>query len=233
MNKILHIKKVSHKILLSMGVVAAILIISLVGIQGAQAMITNQLDLGSTGSDVTEVQTYYSGDASIYPSGLITGYFGPLTQSATQKFQTMQGIVSSGSAETTGYGRVGPQTIIRLNSLIGSGYVQTYTNPAPLLSGTLVQHNGTAVSLSWNTNEPTQGQVYFSTSPLLLSEQTTPTDLAYVSGSLASDGAGLQMSHAVTIQNLQPNTTYYYLTRGIDSVGNMSMTWPATFNTSQ
>ncbi|MFA6278889.1 MAG: peptidoglycan-binding domain-containing protein [Candidatus Paceibacterota bacterium] len=61
------------------------------------ATIDSQLDFGSTGQEVTDLQTYLSTNINWYPSGLVTGYFGSLTQGGVQKFQTAEGIVSSGS----------------------------------------------------------------------------------------------------------------------------------------
>lgn len=40
----------------------------------------------------------------------VSGYYGPLTESAVQQFQSENGVVSSGARETTGYGVVGPKT---------------------------------------------------------------------------------------------------------------------------
>src|SRR3989338_9122749 len=139
----------------------AMLFVSLFGIQAAYAAISRQLDFGSTGSDVIELQTYLATNASIYPSGLITGYFGPLTQAGVQRFQTAQGIVSAGTPETTGYGRVGPQTMARINILLGSGGGQTYWDTVPTLSSPSVQRNSTNATITWTTNEPTQTQVYY------------------------------------------------------------------------
>lgn len=75
-------------------------------------VILNALALGSsdsrTGGEVTKLQQFLS-DSDLY-DGPVTGYFGPLTLSAVQKFQAESGTVSSGSPDTTGYGRVGPAT---------------------------------------------------------------------------------------------------------------------------
>ncbi len=197
-----------------------------------QAAITSSLDLGARGSQVTELQTYLATNATIYPSGLVTGYFGPLTQTGVQKFQATYGIISSGTPATTGYGRVGPLTMTKINSLMGSGS-QASTDASPSLSNPTVQYTNTTATFTWTTNEPTQGQVYWSTSPLVFDEATGPRQQPYVSGTLALDAGGLQTVHSVTVSNLQPNTLYYYLVRGVDSTGNMSMAWPQTFRTNQ
>lgn len=226
---------ISRKGILYTGMVMASLLASLLLIQSASAMITSHLDFGDRGEDVTELQTYLATNASIYPSGLVTGYFGALTQAGVQRFQAAQGIVSSGSPSTTGYGRVGPQTMARINALLVSGNNgggNAFWDTVPVLSAATVQPGQTTVTISWSTNEPTQGQVYWATSPLQFDEATGPGQRPYVSGALATDAGGLQTSHVVTISNLQANTTYHYLVRAIDSVGNISIIWPSTFRTS-
>jgi PKD repeat protein len=67
-----------------------------------------------TGGEVSKLQRYLQkmGD---YTYGEITGYFGPVTQSAVQRWQARSNVVSSGSPETTGYGVVGPRTRSAMN----------------------------------------------------------------------------------------------------------------------
>ncbi len=207
----------------------ALFIMSSVGASAASATITVSLDLGSTGSDVTALQTYLATNASIYPSGLITGYFGPLTQAAVQRFQTTQGIVSSGTPESTGYGRVGPRTMSVLNSLMLQPTPIVW-DQSPILSYPMIQRTNTSATFTWTTNEPAQGQVYYDTSALRADEATGPRQLPYVSGSYVAGVSG-QLNHVITISNLQPNTLYYYLVRATDNSGNMSMIWPSTFHT--
>lgn len=196
------------------------------------AMLTQTLDLGDSNGDVTSLQTYLATNATIYPSGLVTGFYGPLTQAAVERFQTAQGIVTSGTAATTGYGRVGPSTLARINSLMGG---TTPTNVSwdtvPVLSPHTIQVTNTTATFSWNTNELTRGEVYWSNSALRSDEATGPRQQPYVSGTLALDAGGSQTTHTVTVSNLQANTLYYYLVRGIDSVGNTTMSWPSTFRT--
>lgn len=76
---------------------------------------THNLQLGDSGEDVTQLQTFLKAQgADIYPEGLITGYFGNLTKLAVQRFQEKYDIAKSGDA---GYGYVGPKTRAKINSL--------------------------------------------------------------------------------------------------------------------
>jgi len=215
--------------LVSIGATFA-LFISLMITQSASAMITSSLDVGARGTQVTELQTYLATNATIYPSGLVTGYYGPLTEAAVERFQTAQGIVSSGSAATTGYGRVGPTTMARINALNGS---QVSWDTVPMLSSASIQLSRNSAVIAWSTNEATQGQVYFDIIPLRADEATGPNQIPYISGSLATDNNGMQTSHSVNIQNLQANTIYYYLVKATDSAGNISVIWPSYFRTNQ
>lgn len=87
--------------------------------------LNKQLDFGVTDPQVRELQRFLNSQgfqvASTGPGsqGNETDYFGPLTQAALQKFQTSKGIVSSGDSATTGYGRLGPQTLSAIQKLLG------------------------------------------------------------------------------------------------------------------
>lgn len=63
----------------------------------------------TTAGEVTKLQNFLtkSGD---YTYGEITGYFGPATQEAVQRWQAKNGVVSYGDPDTTGYGLVGKKT---------------------------------------------------------------------------------------------------------------------------
>lgn len=50
-------------------------------------LLSKNLRQGMSGSEVTKLQTFLAQDSSIYPQGLITGYFGPLTTAAAKRFQ--------------------------------------------------------------------------------------------------------------------------------------------------
>lgn len=63
---------------------------------------------------------------SIYPEARITGYFGPATMRAVQRWQAKHNIVSSGDPDSTGYGYVGRRT----RAAIACALTNTYLTPA-------------------------------------------------------------------------------------------------------
>jgi len=215
---------------------ASVLVLALIiPLYANAAFITQTLDFGDSNADVTTLQTYLAQSTIFYPEALITGYYGQLTKAGVERFQTSHSIVTSGTPETTGYGRVGPLTLAKLNSaLSGTGNPGSNVSwdTVPVLSNPTVTFTNTSATFSWTTNESTTGQVFWSTSPLTANEATGPRQQPYVSGTLAIDSGNLQTGHTVTVSNLQPNTTYYYLVRSTDSAGNMSMIWPRNFRTS-
>lgn len=75
------------------------------------------LQYGQQGLEVKALQTALKIDGDFPATVTPTEYFGLITQSAVQKFQKKYGIVSSGTPATTGYGRMGPKTRAKLNSL--------------------------------------------------------------------------------------------------------------------
>jgi len=87
--------------------------------------LNKQLDFGITDPQVLELQKFLNkqGFALASPgqpgsAGFETSFFGPATQAALKKFQAAQGIVSTGDPVSTGFGRVGPQTLQKIQSLL-------------------------------------------------------------------------------------------------------------------
>lgn len=98
--------------------------------------ITRTLDVGAEGQDVSALQRVLKEKGYFnYPD--ITGFFGNATKAAVQSFQKVEGIVSTGSPDVTGFGRVGPQTLSALNRLPGvdAGISNTYTFTRDLSPG--------------------------------------------------------------------------------------------------
>ena len=91
--------------------------------------ITHTLQLGDSGSDVSALQQFLARDTTVYPEGLVTGYFGSLTESAVQRWQAKYNIVSSGTASSTGYGLVGPRTGAAITNICSGGTTQASGAP--------------------------------------------------------------------------------------------------------
>src|SRR3989344_2242655 len=72
---------------------------------------SRELDEGMSGDDVSTLQQFLAQDPELYPEGLITGYYGSLTKDAVRRFQTRYGLSQ--------VGRVGPQTLAKLNEIFG------------------------------------------------------------------------------------------------------------------
>lgn len=159
--------------------------------------ITRVLTQGATGDDVKQLQEFLKTVPGVYPEGLVTGYFGPLTKAAIQRFQEKQGIVNSGSSETTGFGVVGPRTISKINELINtgagaSGIVSPGLAPAgstlpitPSVTGSaipLTQTQTSATQAQTTSIAPTQSVTTTSVSNTTSNTATTATSSTFTTG---------------------------------------------------
>src|SRR3989338_659947 len=68
------------------------------------------LNDSETEGQATQLQKFLAQDSIVYPEGHMTGFYGPLTKQAVKRWQAKNGLVSSGSPDTTGYGVMGVQT---------------------------------------------------------------------------------------------------------------------------
>lgn len=78
-------------------------------VAGGPPELSKSLSLGSKGEDVKKLQEFLAQDKEIYPEGLVTGYFGMLTQAAVKKWQAKNDIEAVGI--------VGPKTRAKFNEL--------------------------------------------------------------------------------------------------------------------
>jgi hypothetical protein len=213
----------------------AILTFSLFGAQNAFAALSGQLDFGDRGSEVTELQTYLSTDVNIYPSGLVTGYFGQLTKAGVERFQTLENIVSNGTPATTGYGRVGPLTRAAINAKLSGGGSPVGDVWAPTIQTVGATTGNNDATIYWTASESSFGKVYYSTSPIRINNMFDATGIfsgePMVTGTLAQHDNIARAAHTVTINGLTANTTYYYLVVIYDASRNVSITLPAAFRT--
>lgn len=78
----------------------------------AQAKVfPSTLKSGSTGDYVSDLQQILKSDSTIYPEGLVTGYFGKLTEEAVKKLQKKYGLPETGVVDDTTQEIIFPQTV--------------------------------------------------------------------------------------------------------------------------
>ena len=193
----------------------------------AFVQIQSQLDFGESNADVTNLQEFLASDSTLYPQGLVTGYYGSLTKAAVTRFQARYGLLQ--------VGRVGPLTRDKINSLIGTGGVSTThgTSPAVVMQYT-PNIGATTATFNWmTTNEAALGRMYYSTTPLSMNEgDINSNGFAVTSGQLGSYDGIARTSQSSVLTGLQPNTTYYYTIVATDLSGNASVIGPNnTFRT--
>ena len=184
---------------------------------GAVSALSSTLSPGSSGSAVSELQTFLAADSSLYPEGLVTGYYGSLTTAAVQRFQCKQGIVCDGNVATTGYGRVGPLTLAKIQAQQGGGTSMPPPGAdvgAPIISAPTVATTSTSATIHWTTNEPARSRVMYSTSQPAFSVE------AFNAMPNVLDST-IDMSSDVTLAGLTPNTRYYYILESTDLSGNL------------
>ncbi len=184
----------------------------------ASAELITTMKVGSRSADVTELQTFLAQDTTLYPQGLVTGYYGFLTKAAVSNFQARFGLGRDGI--------VGPLTRAVINQQLLGGMGNNGT--APVISPVSVNPSKNNASISWTTNTPSQGLVYYSTTPLSTYEYENSVT---VSGMTAMTDNNQRTTQSVGLPNLQGNTLYHYLVYVTGQNGQVSVTWPATFMT--
>jgi hypothetical protein len=83
---------------------------------------TKNLSQGMRDAEVTTLQQALASNTTIYPEGLVTGYFGPLTRAAVTRFQEMYAaevLTPLGLSSGTGY--YGPSSRAKFNALYCTG----------------------------------------------------------------------------------------------------------------
>ncbi len=119
-------------------------------VANANAAFSNYLHVGSTGSDVSDLQTWLvSNNFLTMPAGVSMGYFGSITKAAVIKYQASVGLPATGF--------VGPLTIAKLNA---SGS----TASAGSTTGGAVVSNGGSTGSAITTNDGTDGSISAQTS---------------------------------------------------------------------
>lgn len=199
---------------LTLSVLALPVFLGLSGVSKAYTQITTQLDPGARGANVTNLQSFFADNASIYPEGMVTGYYGGLTKAAVNRFQAAYGFSQ--------VGRVGPMTLSKINSLIANG--GWGDSLAPIMYSSTVNTGNNSATFNWSVNENSSARVFYSTNVVTINEgDINSAGFAVVNGNTAFGSNVAGTSQQVTISGLQPNTTYYYMLVSTDVNGNVSV----------
>lgn len=181
--------------------------------------LTGQMGFGSQGVNVTNLQTFIAANPSIYPEGLVTGYFGGLTVKAVKNFQAFYGFQQ--------VGRVGPVTLAKMNDLIATGGWTTSDMNGPAFYNVTRTVGSAQTTFTFNTNENTTARVVYYTNRLAFNEgDMSSNGFGALGGYAATSINGMGTSHSVTLPNLNANTTYYYTIIATDQSGNISIVGP-------
>lgn len=212
----MNIKKILNGKSLALAILALPVFLGLSGVSMAYNQITTQLDPGSKGANVTNLQTFFADNSSVYPEGLITGYYGGLTTAAVNRFQADYGFSQ--------VGRVGPLTLAKINSLIANGGWGNNDTLAPIIYQSSISTGRNTATFNWTVNENSVAKVYYDTKPVTINEgDINSVGFGIVSGSAASDDNIARTTQQVVISGLQANTTYYYILVSKDTAGNVSV----------
>ena len=101
--------------------------------------LSSDLKFGMTSAEVSALQQGLKQDQTVYPEGLTTGYFGPLTKAAVIRFQNKfapEVLASWGFTKGTGY--VGSTTIAKFNSLYCVPPISTTTTTKQSITTTTI-----------------------------------------------------------------------------------------------
>lgn len=180
-----------------------------------------------TDSEVSKLQKFLK-DSGHFTYPTITGYYGPATELAVQKFQAAQSIVSAGSYETTGYGVVGPKTQNKIYVLSCGNNVNNQT-PTNTTTTSVVNQTAPSVPAVPQPTDTTANTTYsgtfqisnISAIPTLNSVQIewntnkpANSKVFLTGGSLSSkvynSESGFSTRHVVHISGLTSGTNYSY-----------------------
>jgi peptidoglycan hydrolase-like protein with peptidoglycan-binding domain len=158
------------------------------------ACFTKLLKVGMTDAEVTALQNSLKGDVAIYPQGLVTGYFGSLTEAAVKKFQAKYGY------EQVGY--TGPLTRAKLNALYCTTTPTGTTTPTPV---------GGGVSVILASDTPAAASVIYDTASTSGAQALAPfTKLVFTAGTTAAKVTSVKLLRSGISTDSDINNVYLY-----------------------
>jgi peptidoglycan hydrolase-like protein with peptidoglycan-binding domain len=185
----------------------------------AAGAVTAQAGIGSSGVNVSNLQSFLASNPMIYPQGLVTGYFGQLTANAVSAFQA--------AFDLPVVGRVGPLTLSAINRVMVMGRGLDISGPD--MSGLIARLSSRQVTINWTTNEAATAKVFYDTRPISTREASLGFTEPTISSAYVTVSSVLTNSQGITIQNLVPGTQYYYIAESVDASGNVSVSSQSTF----
>ena len=210
-----------------------------VQLQGARSLtlpakepvvLTFNLHLGSTDAvtngEVSKLQQFLAKDNAIYPEGLVTGYFGSLTEAALKRWQAKNGIQSVGAA-----GPVTREAIKKATATTTPSITATAT-VAPALASTSTVATSTAATSTVATSTPpastppvsTLGNIILSPSSGQVTNTVTITGSGFTAtGNDVYFGAG-------AIKNLNSFNSGTTITFQIPSEAGTTKIFPGTYS---
>jgi peptidoglycan hydrolase-like protein with peptidoglycan-binding domain len=109
--------------------------------------VTGPFSVGIRSEQVKILQQVLATDPTIYPEGLVTGFYGPATTEAVKRFQARHMSITSGTPSTNGYGLAGQTTRAKINevfALSGGGQLGDTSGGGGTTGGTTTGGTGTA-----------------------------------------------------------------------------------------
>lgn len=216
----------THILLLGLSLSVVVMLSTLSLGAATVPQLTSQIGLGSQGANVTSLQTFLAANPSMYPEGIVSGYYGSLTEAAVKRFQVQYGIDP--------VGRVGPLTLAKINSLItGGGLSGTSDMSGPQFLSFSQSVGANSATFTWTTNEIASAKVFYHTGWITMNEgDINSVGFGSTNGLTAMNDGLSRTNQQVVLTGLMPNTEYHFVVVSTDAQGNVSVHNPnATFRT--
>ncbi len=210
--------------------------------------LSGELTQGDRSDDVRTLQEFLATDPTIYPEGLVTGFYGPLTAQAVSRFQQRYGTFEEG--------QVGPQTMVKINQILqegagSSGQVppgllvspgirakfEPGFTPQPLPGQTLPPGISNqpgvptgSISLPITISGLSASNVTSSSAQINWMTDQTATGQVWYSTGPVTFGSGtptvtssdMSTSHSIILNGLTPGVLYYYIAASTNAAGTVT-----------
>jgi len=172
------------------------------------------LKRGMTGDEIKLLQATLAADTTIYPEGLITGLFGPLTEKAVKRFQKENGHKETGEVDLETAGKLNnhldenplsiedrdgehrPCAIVPPGHLIAPGYLKKHDGVKPIVPECQKLPYGIAKKLGFASTTP--------------HGTTTPDVIAPILSGVIASGTSAISTHIIWNTNETANSKVWY-----------------------